>query len=825
MTGLITTALQGGGLIFGFTAFADQLVKLPGSGFSEDNVSSVLTIGHNITAWGCILSGLVLDKLGPRVTAVSGLLIEAVAHLIMWRIRDIPSWLAYVGYGMLGIGGCQVLLAALTFADAFRNASTTNSLITACFQAGGFIFMILPYVDWAVFFEFYAAFCVFSAVVTSILYPDSPLPVYSDETECSDLAELSEAMASGGTLKSILLRPGTIWFLLTFCVAGSAYTYGFSEFVVAIKDKDDCSWNEDQAQEVCANKNFQDLLNNVMMPIVGNFIIPMALLLGKIIDKWGFGPAAFINIIFVQAFVLCLWLLPLQAQFVTLVVYNVANTAVFTVQNAYICAVGHAHIGALFSISNFVMGAGNLVADVFSMNPFGEGDTKVRSSLIVSSIFWIAVCMPLYFWVIVEIRRSRRMRRGLEELAETASVATASCAPSAGNTFCTNSFRGSNNIMDVEVGSGRLLGTEAILAKVPDNGDHRRAGIPLLQAEPTLSGQPCNQYSHESDTKGALEYVAESVRRMSSTADQARDRISPSAGVLPRIECNLVVTVNPPVWDRKVQQVLAAGHEKVFFVLDFDRTVTKCFLEDGNKSLDCHDILASIPKITRDCRTTMEDMMEKYYPIEIHPTMTREEKIPHMVEWYTLVNALLAAQNLTRDDVASAVAGCRNFRLRSGITEVFGIAHRRNIPIIIVSAGLGNVIEEVVRQTIPKPCGTTGEPWPNVRVLSNTLQWDENGNHTGFSDPLIHMYNKSLQDAPAGLRSLIKGRHIGILCGDGTGDLTMAHGHETSEVLKVGFLNEKAEERLPKYIGPNCYDRVILNDGSFEPVLEVLRRL
>lgn len=829
VTGLVTTFLQGG-LIFGFTAFEDKVLNLPNSPFNADTASAIFAIGHNITAWGCILSGLVLDKFGPRKTAASGLLIEALGHFIMLKVYDVPTWLVHVGYGMIGIGGCQVLLAALTFAEAFQNAALVTSWLTATFQAGGFVFMILPAVDWSLFFGFYVVLCIAGAVITGFLYPDLPLPAYSDDDECSDIAGLTSAMASGGTLRSILLRSGTLWFMATFCVAGSAWTYGYGEFAAALKEKDDCRINE-LGQEVCANKGLQDMYNNVLMPIVGNFILPCATLLGWIIDRSGFGWVALINISFVQVFIVCLWLLPLEATAVTMVVFNVANTAVFTVQNAYICSVGNAHIGSLFSISNFVLGAGNLIASWMSLNPFGTED-KVSTSIDISCVVWLVATTPLYYWVIVEFRRFYRTQRGLEQLQQSVCSSCAgapvasSVASSGGRSFAYLFSRGAATATNPSDQNPNWTSNNSPGPGGTGEGAEahpRRPPEPRTSVTPLLQGAQ-GAHDLEMNAQGVADYVADRVRSLSSGQVQSRDLI-PSNVILPRIEYNLVVTVNPPAWERKVQHVLEAGHEKVFLVLDFDRTVTRCFLEDGSKSLDCHDILASIPKITRDCRQKMEDMMEKYYPIEIHPTMTREEKVPYIAEWYSMVNALLAAQNITRDDVSAAVAGCKRFCLRSGVQEVFGIANRRRIPIVILSAGLGNVIEEVILQKIWTPQGKKGDDWPNVRVLSNTLQWDENGNHTGFSEPLIHMYNKSLQDAPGDLRKLIEGRHVGILCGDAVNDVHMAQGHETSELLKVGFLNEKAEQRLPNYIGPGGYDRVVLYDGTYEPVLEVLRRL
>lgn len=267
-----------------------------------------------------------------------------------------------------------------------------------------------------------------------------------------------------------------------------------------------------------------------------------------------------------------------------------------------------------------------------------------------------------------------------------------------------------------------------------------------------------------------------------------------------------------------------AGTEKTFFVLDFDRTITKCFLDTGERSLGCHDILASIPKVSWQCKRTLQILLERYYPIETDPHITNEEKSKQMVDWYSMVNALLEGQELTPDDIVSAVAQCNDFSFRSGVEELFQFAHTHGIPIIILSAGLGNIIEEVVKQCFHKPCGKTGESWENVRVFSNNLLWSGDGS-AQFSQPILHPFNKSLCDATADLCEFIRGRHVGILAGDGLSNLTMAIGHETTEVLKLGFLNERMDERLAKYTGDDAYDRVVLNDGGFEPILEVLRNM
>mmetsp|Transcript_142657 Transcript_142657/g.251836 ORF Transcript_142657/g.251836 Transcript_142657/m.251836 type:complete len:585 (+) Transcript_142657:43-1797(+) len=501
VVGLVTTALQGGGLIWGFSAFADVLVEKPGSPYNSDNVSRIFTIGHNLNAWGAIFSGFILDAYGPRVCAVTGFLMESLGHFLLAKAVTYPPWITYCAFGLLGIGGCQVLLSALAFVDAFKSANFMSATLTAAFQVGGFVFMILPFVDWKVFFYFYAGGCVFSAVLTGILYPDAPLPaspqIPSRDSSKNNSRRPSISSAAGGDALGDPILPSdhptvhllrdepqeysclegcaqsleesvedapelrwhchgsmsrqcsgpdaplsssldfgalheadgaseatmvdkmreccescysqksrTVWFLITFMVAGGAFIYGEAEFPGALASKDHCVYSK-TGTKVCEHQGMEDNLNEKWMPLVGNFVIPCALAYGKLIDRTGFAIPAFINIFSVQVFLLALWLFPLPAQYFTLLFYNVASTAVWTMQNAYVCAAGNEHMGFLFGLSNFVLGLGNVASDYLAMDPFGEEPEKGKVSLAISCMGWIVCCMPLYYWVFIEHRHQR----------------------------------------------------------------------------------------------------------------------------------------------------------------------------------------------------------------------------------------------------------------------------------------------------------------------------------------------------------------------------------------------------------------------------------
>ena len=51
----------------------------------------------------------------------------------------------------------------------------------------------------------------------------------------------------------------------------------------------------------------------------------------------------------------------------------------------------------------------------------------------------------------------------------------------------------------------------------------------------------------------------------------------------------------------------------------------------------------------------------------------------------------------------------------------------------------------------------------------------------------------------------------------------MAEGIPHEVVLKVGFLNDKVEQLLPKY--KEIYDVIVTNDGSMDVVVELLKEI
>ncbi|MGH0128452.1 UNVERIFIED_CONTAM: hypothetical protein FKN15_009241 [Acipenser sinensis] len=209
-------------------------------------------------------------------------------------------------------------------------------------------------------------------------------------------------------------------------------------------------------------------------------------------------------------------------------------------------------------------------------------------------------------------------------------------------------------------------------------------------------------------------------------------------------------------------------------------------------------------------------LKDTYYPIEIDPNLTIEEKFPFIVEWYFKSHTLLIEQRLKKDKLPQSVKES-DACLREGYEHFFDTLQKHNVPMFIFSAGLGDVLEEIIRQA--------GVYHPNVKVVSNFMEFDEHGVLKGFKGELIHVYNKhdgALKNTEY-FKQLKDNCNI-ILLGDSLGDLNMADGVPNVEnILKIGFLNDKVEELLEKYL--DSYDIVLVKDETLEVPNSILQKI
>lgn len=242
-------------------------------------------------------------------------------------------------------------------------------------------------------------------------------------------------------------------------------------------------------------------------------------------------------------------------------------------------------------------------------------------------------------------------------------------------------------------------------------------------------------------------------------------------------------------------------------LMDFDRTITT------KDSLGSWSILENPKFMNPQFKEKTKILVNTYYPYELDYSISEEEKAKYMVEWYHKNMNLLYEYNLTYPILLNCVKDC-NMKFHEGCKDFLNKLYKLNIPVIILSAGIGNVIEKWLEQN---NC-----LYPNIHITANFIKF-KNDKMLPFNDKMIHTSNKSIDKLPINFKKEILSKDYVLLFGDLIEDLNMLKGYNLSNILSFGFLEHRVNENLEHY--RKAYDVVLTEDASFIDIDKILNKL
>ncbi|KAB1225452.1 7-methylguanosine phosphate-specific 5'-nucleotidase [Morella rubra] len=263
-----------------------------------------------------------------------------------------------------------------------------------------------------------------------------------------------------------------------------------------------------------------------------------------------------------------------------------------------------------------------------------------------------------------------------------------------------------------------------------------------------------------------------------------------------------VVVGDGNLLDKKIAAIRKAGPQNLQVIADFDRTLTS-YLIDGQPGQSSHALLQ---QGNPEYDAKRQQLYEYYHPLEFSPNIPIEEKTKLMEEWWGKTHALLIEGGLTYEAIKQSVANA-TIAFREGVVELFEYLEERDIPVLIFSAGLADIIEEVLRQKLHRS-------FKNVRIVSNRMVFDSDGRLVSFKGKTIHSLNKNEHaldmaaplherlgdaDGPTNNNASVKNRTNVLLLGDHLGDLGMSDGLNYETRISVGFLNDNVENSVDGY--------------------------
>ncbi len=246
------------------------------------------------------------------------------------------------------------------------------------------------------------------------------------------------------------------------------------------------------------------------------------------------------------------------------------------------------------------------------------------------------------------------------------------------------------------------------------------------------------------------------------------------------------------------------------FVFDFDGTMIHKYVKGGEVP-SIISILRSDGYLGEVYSKEAYALKNKYHPIEIDSSKTREEKLEAAEHWWSEHEEVLIRHRLSIVAINKAVQN-EKLILRQGFEKILRFSREKAIPLFIFSAsGIG-------KDSITKYLSYKGFDTSQVYIISNSFIFDSDGFATGRNKPLIHGMNKNeevLKYFPIE-RDILYSKEFIILAGDSTEDPKMVDEKNHGSVYRIGFCNSKDEVKLkniiPKY--EEIYDMVCNADSE-----------
>lgn len=258
--------------------------------------------------------------------------------------------------------------------------------------------------------------------------------------------------------------------------------------------------------------------------------------------------------------------------------------------------------------------------------------------------------------------------------------------------------------------------------------------------------------------------------------------------------------------EKVLEKMSECNSENTYVLTDFDRTLTK------GSSDSSWSILSKSESVPKEYVQERQMYYDYYRPIEIDEELDYETKNKLMSEWWNKHINLFIKYKLKKEVINNAANDLRVMSFRNGAKEFLENMQKRKIPVIIISAGIGNFIEQFL---IKNNCN-----FDNIFIVSNFIKF-ENGVAVGVKDNITHSLNKNAVYLPNEVKNIIKNRNNIILLGDQISDILMAKEEDREKAIKIGFLEEKVEENKNHYF--EAFDIVCTDDTGFTEIKQKIK--
>ena len=275
----------------------------------------------------------------------------------------------------------------------------------------------------------------------------------------------------------------------------------------------------------------------------------------------------------------------------------------------------------------------------------------------------------------------------------------------------------------------------------------------------------------------------------------------------------------------------------IIFITDFDYTITKRYNYQKNSTLFSsyrfydESLIGGDQQKILDIQNQLCNEYMKYETDNTYDKKIREQKVH---EFYSKSLDVYINPKFTRNSIGKMLEKFKEkYELRKYTKELFELLIKLEIPIVIVSGGVKEVIIDLLKTSINNFEKYLSEK--KIIIIANELYFEEGKGCIGHSTNVIYAFNKSnfvketiKNNFPQVKNVIVMGDHLNDF--DSVQDLEI----DKNDIIGIGFVNIKPEilndetkkEIIKKNVEEynNVYDVNLIGDNDFDFIIKLFEK-
>ena len=304
-----------------------------------------------------------------------------------------------------------------------------------------------------------------------------------------------------------------------------------------------------------------------------------------------------------------------------------------------------------------------------------------------------------------------------------------------------------------------------------------------------------------------------------------------------------ILITNDSAYTNKIKTI-KDNQKQTIIVSDFDYTLSQAYISPNSKikmySSYCFIENSSIINtLNPNFRQELANIANTYSKYERDTSLEFNKRKELVRTWFQLAFELYAKQGFHKDDIYKMVTEVMNvpnnvnFSFRNGIKEMFETSLSFQIPVIIISGGIKEVIIVLLQILLGDNLYTQLTQNKLLIILANSFTYDSSTLIVnGYDNPFIYTFNKSEYVANAIKNELlVDSENINIIVmGDHLNDYDSIAQCNCPNVIGIGFVNcnnhittKEFNDLITQY--QSVYDVNLINNSTFKYITSLLCKI